>query len=323
MDGDRSFANRAATGRVGERCVALLMAVRNGEAYLDAQIATLARQRCSRIDLWISDDGSTDATLAIAARTAEEWSLGRVTLLAGPEKGFAENYRALLTNPEIDADYVAFCDQDDVWEDDKLSTAIEWLDAQPPGRPALYCSRTRIISADGEPIGESPLFARRPSFRNALVQSIAGGNTMVMNRAAHQAVREAASRTSFVSHDWWCYLIVTGIGGIVHYSPDSKIGYRQHGGNLVGENNSWRARMFRLRHLFRGRLKRWNEANLQGLEACSDMLTADATLTIGTFERARDGNLFERFAALRRSGVYRQTFLGQAGLHLACLFRKI
>ena len=94
--------------------------------------------------------------------------------------------------------------------------------------PALFCSRTRIITAEGEPAGFSPLFSKKPSFRNAIVQSIAGGNTMVMNRAARDIMLEASRRTGFVSHDWWCYLILTGVGGIVHYSPTAKIGYRQH-----------------------------------------------------------------------------------------------
>lgn len=310
---------RSVTGRR----VAVLMAVRNGERFLAVQIASILSQRMDEIDLWISDDGSEDGTDAIVERVARDWAKGSVHRFHGPRRGFAENYRALMTQRDIDADYVAFCDQDDDWEEDKLSTAIAWLERQPPGLPCLYCSRTRIINEDGESTGTSPLFPRQPSFRNALVQSIAGGNTMVMNRAAHVAVREASSRTSFVSHDWWCYQIVTGVGGTVHYSPDPKIGYRQHSGNLVGENNSWRARIFRLRSMAQGRFQRWNERNIAALCACRDMLTPEATRVVELFQGARKGPFWSRLIALRRSGVYRQTFLGHAGLYLACIVGKL
>ena len=98
-----------------------------------------------------------------------------------------------MTNPAIDGDYFAFCDQDDLWDEDKLAEALDWLEKQPADTPALYCTRTRTVDERGSEIGLSPLFRRRPSFRNAIVQSIAGANTMVMNKAAWLIVREASS----------------------------------------------------------------------------------------------------------------------------------
>lgn len=310
-------------GAVSGRRVAVLMAVHNGARFLDEQIASIAHQRVEHIDLWISDDGSKDRTKEIVAGVARDWKKGKVRALSGPLAGFAENYRTLMTRRDVDADYVAFSDQDDYWEADKLSAAIAWLDTQPADHPALYCSRTRIISEDGRMIGASPLFPRAPSFRNALVQSIAGGNTMVMNRAAHAVIREASDRASFISHDWWSYQIVTAVGGTVHYSPEPKIGYRQHDGNAIGANNSWRARMFRLYAMAEGRFKRWNEHNVVGLMACRDMLTPEARQILDMFQQIRDGGFFERLAVLHRSKLYRQTLLGQLGLYLACVLRKL
>ena len=81
-------------------------------------------------------------------------------------------------------------------------------------------------------------FGRRPCFSNALVQSVAGGNTMVMNRAAFDLLRKTSQRVSYVSHDWWAYIVVTGAGGAVRYVEDSGTRYRQHKGNLVGANRS-------------------------------------------------------------------------------------
>jgi len=312
-----------AEASASRRFVAVLMAVRDGERYLAQQLSSLACQRSVRIDLWISDDGSSDASVKIIREVAQTWTPGRVQLVDGPRSGFAENFRSLIVRADIEADFYAFCDQDDVWSDDKLAHAVEWLETQPPGHPALYCSRTRIISAEGETVAHSPLFRRAPSFRNALVQSIAGGNTMVMNRAAHAIVMEASRRSGFVSHDWWCYLIVSGAGGTVHYCPDSRIGYRQHEDNLVGQNNTWGARMSRLGFLIRGRFKDWNDANLAGLAACADLLTDDARQVLASFSESRSRKFPGRLRSLWRSGVYRQTVIGQFGLYVACAIGRL
>jgi hypothetical protein len=56
------------------------------------------------------------------------------------------------------------------------------------------------------------LFVFPPSFRNALVQSIAGGNTMVFNVALKRLI-ENAGPLDVPSHDWWVYILVTGSGG--------------------------------------------------------------------------------------------------------------
>jgi glycosyltransferase involved in cell wall biosynthesis len=307
----------------GEKRVAILLAIFNGAEFLQSQLETLARQTVTNLDIWASDDGSNDGSVSILECAERVWAKGSFHILEGPQMGFAENFRALLTNSEIEADYFAFCDQDDLWEEDKVADALEWLAAQDDQVPALYCSRTRSITVDGKKAGLSPLFPRMPGFRNAIVQSIAGGNTMVMNNAARKVIMEASRRTPFISHDWWCYLMVTGVGGVVHYSPIPKIGYRQHPRNLVGENNSWRARMSRLNYLMKGRFTGWNEANLNGLAACEDMLTAQALETVRLFAQARSKGLLARLSALVRSGVYRQTFFGQLGLYVACVLKRL
>ncbi len=160
------------------------------------------------------------------------------------------------------------------------------------------------MTADGTPIGQSPLFRKAPGFRNALVQSIAGGNTMVMNRAAFAIVRQSAERTSFVSHDWWCYMLVTGAGGRVIYSAEPHIGYRQHAGNVVGTNAGIFAKLARIRGLFGGRFAGWNARNIEALLRCRDLLRDDVVATIEKFDEAR------------RSGLY-------SPLHRALSFRRV
>jgi glycosyltransferase involved in cell wall biosynthesis len=297
--------------------VAIWLATRNGAAFLDEQLRSLEAQTHPSIDICASDDGSTDGTPAILSKWQTGWKKGAFDIREGPREGFAENFRSLLSNDEAEADFFACCDQDDLWEPHKLKAALAWMRRQDWSRPLLFCSRTLTISESGTPVGMSPLFSRQPSFRNALVQSLAGGNTMVLNRAARDIVATASRRARFVSHDWWMYQLVTGAGGIVHYSPEPLVRYRQHAENLVGANTSWNARLGRLRLLLGGQFARWNEMNLAGLEKNRDLLTKDAMTALDLFAEARKGSFFAAMASLRRSGVYRQTPQGTLALWAA------
>ncbi|MBW3096902.1 glycosyltransferase family 2 protein [Pseudohoeflea sp. DP4N28-3] len=302
--------------------VTVLLAVRNGERFLPDQLASLQAQSWPSIDVIAGDDGSEDRTPQIIQAFAKSWTRGRVHWQAGPKKGFAENFRHLITTADIRGEYVAFCDQDDLWRPDKLANAIAHLEKEPATLPALYCARTEAFSETGHR-ALSPLFSRPPSFENAMVQSIAGGNTMVMNRAAFELVRESARRTDFVSHDWWCYLMVTGHGGVVHYSPQADVFYRQHAHNLVGANNSLPARLARLRLLLGGRFRRWSDIHIAALRQCEDLLDPSHRQKFRHFVAARRGPVWRRLAHLRKSGVYRQTRAGQVSLFIASVFRLI
>jgi glycosyltransferase involved in cell wall biosynthesis len=302
--------------------LAVLIATRNGAPWLDEQLQSVAQQDWPAIDIWASDDGSTDATRQALSEWATRWKKGGFVILEGPRSGFAGNFRSLIANPLVDGDYVAFCDQDDVWLPEKTSAAVAAL--APHGeRPALYCGRTLVVDEQGRTMYPSPRFRRPPHFRNAIVQSIGGGNTMVMNRAAHHLLRRAAALTDFISHDWFSYLLVTGAGGVVTYSPDPHVRYRQHPGNLVGTNKGLAARWQRLRSAFGGRFVNWTDHNLTALEACRPLLTPDALETIRRFAEARRGYSLKRALSLRHSGVYRQTALGQVSLYAACVLGKL
>jgi len=304
-----------------DRTIAILLATFNGERFIDEQLNSIAHQTISKIDVYVSDDGSTDRTLDILQAWQRRWNKGRFEISAGPRRGFAENFRGLM-RIDRQADYLAFSDQDDVWDANKLEAAISWLD-RGGGGPALYVSRTRLIDSSGHFIGLSPLFARPPDFGNAMVKSVGGGNTAVMNRSAMVLVAESAQATSFVSHDWWCYLICTGAGGRVFYDPDPHMGYRQHDQNVVGRNSGWSARARRVVALLQGRFARWTDTNLDALKRCDKLLTEEANVTVQRFVTLRKKRGYIAVRGVRELGLFRQTFLGQLGLLLAAFIGKI
>lgn len=302
--------------------VAVLLATCNGEPFLAEQLQSLAMQTLPAIDIHVSDDASSDGTMRILTDWAQRWTKGAFTITQGPCKGFAENFRSLLANAQTQADFVAFCDQDDLWEPGKLEQAITWI-GHGKEQPRLFCSRTRLVDANGADAGHSAVFVRPPSFRNALVQSIAGGNTMVFNRAAHRLLAKASARASFISHDWWAYIIVTGSGGEVCYSTEPLVRYRQHRLNSVGANTSLQARLTRVKRLMSGQFSTWTAVNIKAIEANLDMLTAESLADFDHFRACRSGSMASRLHHLRASGVYRQSIAGDLALYTAVILGRL
>jgi glycosyltransferase involved in cell wall biosynthesis len=303
--------------------VAVLLCCKDGERFLAEQLDSLSAQTYSHWKLWVSDDGSQDDTLAIIQRFQAVCGEEKVSIIAGPGKGFAANFCTLTCRPDIEADYYAYADQDDIWYPEKIDRALNWLATIPSSVPALYCGRTCLVDETGRDLGLSPLFARHPSFANALVQSIAGGNTMMFNNAARALLLEAGPHLDVVSHDWWSYILVTGCGGMVFFDPHPTVRYRQHGRNLVGDNRSLPARLARLRMILRGGFRVWNTRNLTALQSMAWRLTSENRRIYEQFSTSRYQPLFSRLIRLRSSGVCRQSVAGDLALFAAAVFKKL
>jgi len=303
--------------------VAVLLCTRDGERYLAEQISSLERQTFQNFKLYVSDDGSSDSTVAMLNEYVERWGDDRIFVYRGPQKGFAQNFLSLSCKRNIQADYYAWCDQDDIWNDNKLEEAVRQLSSARQNEPALYCSRTELIDEEGKHIGFSPLFSRPANFRNALVQNIAGGNTMVFNHALMNLLREAGSEVTIVSHDWWAYMLVSGCGGRILYDSVPSVRYRQHGSNCVGSNAGVFEKIKRIKQLLRGRFRSWMDQNLVALEAVSHRFTAENAQTLEQFGAARKHSLIRRVLEVQRAGVYRQTFMGNLGLAVATLIHRV
>lgn len=303
--------------------VAILLSTYNGERFLEEQLNSLITQSHSGWTIYASDDGSTDGTLAILEDYRIKLGPERLTILAGPKQGFAKNFLSMVKNASIQADYFAFCDQDDIWLPERLSTAIARLQSIPNNQPALFCSRTRLIDEKGSPIGLSPLFSKPACFKNAIVQSIAGGNTMLFNNSARTLLANTHTEQTIISHDWWLYILVSGCGGHVHYSSQPLVNYRQHGNNLIGSNSSFRDRLVRIEKIFKGTFREWNESNLVGLSTFKEHLTPESLRAFVQFQECRHTSLLRRLALISSSGLYRQTAAGQLGLFIATIFKRI
>jgi glycosyltransferase involved in cell wall biosynthesis len=308
----------------------VLLATHNGERFLSQQWNSIAAQQGVRVVLHVGDDGSTDGTpqLLQSLAAAPGGAIAEVHWLqAPPRRSAARNFLALLADAvqcRPEARWFAFCDQDDIWLPGKLQAALAVLGRHGNDtRAALYGGRTIAVDEQDREGGLSPLFQRTPSFRNAIAQSIMGGNTMVLNRASALLLTDGAL-PEVVSHDWWSYQLVSGAGGFVHYDPVPFVRYRQHANNAVGSNLGWRARMFRLARLLRGDFRGWNDLHMRALQDRAAVLTDENREVLQAFVLARQAWLpWQRAAWLRRSGVFRQTRGEQLMLWVACLLRRM
>ena len=303
--------------------VAILMGTKNGERFIAEQLDSLAAQTHQNWILYVSDDGSNDNTLRILNDYQSQWPVGKLIIKQGPMQGFCVNFLSMACDPNIKADYYAFCDQDDVWLASKLVVAIQNISQhQDDGAPYVYSGRTLYVNESLEKIGCSPLFAFPRTFRNALIQNIAGGNTMIFNQGVKNAL-EKVGVVNHPSHDWWVYQLVTGIGGIVYYDPIPQTLYRQHKNALVGGNNSFLARVERISMVFRGDFRRWSDKNIEILCIAKPWLTHGSKETLDLFKKMRCASLKDRFRLLEVAGLYRQTWRGTISLLIAALLKKI
>jgi len=301
---------------------AILLGTKNGAPFVEEQLQSFIAQSHCKWRLYVSDDQSTDETLGIIRRFAETHKLC-ISIRQGPNDGLARNFITLAQDPSINAAFYAFSDQDDVWFTTKLERAIEALRQIPPSLPAMYCSRTEIVDEHQNHRGYSPIPNKPPSFKNALVQNICAGNTMVFNCAAKRLL-EAAGGVQVVLHDWWVYLAVSGAGGIVIYDPHPTLKYRQHANNMVGFNRSLKARALRLKMRLKGRQRGWNETNISALRKISALLNLDSQKALEHFATARSKpSAVARVYYLLKSGVYRQAVSSQLALILAACIKRI
>nr|WP_275888359.1 glycosyltransferase [Sulfitobacter sp. DFL-23] len=289
----------------------MLMATRNGAAHLPAQLASLAAQIHRNWQLWVSDDGSQDATRAIIldfARTHD------VRLIDGPQRGAVANFMHLLCHPELPPAPAALSDQDDIWLPDKLARAVTALTRT--DAPVIYGGSSVHITNNDKPVGTSPKWPRGPSFENALLQNVVSGHSTVLNPTALDIVRRAGVPAGIAFHDWWLYQLLTGAAARVVLDTQTVLHYRQHTDNVMGSFRGPLAR--RLGLMLDGTFGGWMAVNMAALQA-TDVLTPAARAKIETVLTAP-----RRLArALNQTGTHRQNRADNAALFAVAVLGRI
>lgn len=236
--------------------IRILMATRNGEEHLDHQLDSIARQTHQNWTLLVADDGSSDGTLAVLQDFVEAHP-GRLMLadFASPVKSPKANFLRLLGIAPQDSPYVAFCDQDDVWDEDKLAlllaAILELEDEHGPDTPCLAYSDLMVVDDRLGVLSDSFMaqIKSKPdsvTFGQLLLEnSIPGCATLINGALLRLAQKHSGSLDGIIMHDWWLALIAAGSGRIA-YVPRALVYYRQHERNAAGS-----VRRGSLRHIVR------------------------------------------------------------------------
>ena len=221
--------------------VAVLMATHNGEAYLSSQIESILSQTYSDWTLTISDDLSSDQTRDIIKRYA--FGNSKIDLLdvANEPLGAKANF-ARLIRQRSDARYAMFCDQDDVWDTNKIELTMremQRLEKQHGSEvPLLVFTDMRVVDSNQKQIDASfeaysRLDPSRVEFNQLLAQSVAAGCTMMANQPLLVLFNETENLEMVIMHDWWLSLIASAFGFIGHVD-EATSSYRQHDSNAIG-----------------------------------------------------------------------------------------
>lgn len=196
--------------------VNVLISTYNGEKYIKEQIDSVLSQSYPSVRIYVRDDGSSDNTMEILRGYARK---GQIRLLHGKNVGYGRSFGRLLKAAE-EGDYWAFCDQDDVWLPDKVKWAVEWLEKQPDGVPALFGSSYELTD---ETLQVTTGIVGPPrytlDFRRSLTDCVYMGFAMTFNRPL-RTLMLAGNMDRITSHDWWAQILAQRFG--IHYF-DSRI----------------------------------------------------------------------------------------------------
>ena len=233
--------------------VGVLMSTYNGEKYIQEQLDSIFDQKDVDVRLFVRDDGSSDATLDILSEYAERFCVK--ILKDGTNVGPGESFMRLVYEyaHEPDLNYFAFADQDDIWLDNKLITAINSISNSGFEGPVLYCSN-QYIYEDGKINGERYTEKQSIELIPHMTLNTISGCTFVFNKELAFLVADADKPESRIIkyrlHDSWIMLVAIVCGHVI-YDESSHMLYRIHSENVVGvKKDSFKEKYHKLQRMF-------------------------------------------------------------------------
>lgn len=295
--------------------ICVLMSTYNGEEYVFDQITSvLAQEGNFSLTCLVRDDGSTDGTVRILKRIADEYS-PRVSLLIGNNIGLNNSFLELLEHVEPN-DYYAFCDQDDIWLPHKISRAISSIGSNDSSKPLLYASRSIVCDKNLVPLGLTRKASKPIVIENALIQNVCPGHTQVFNEALRSIVLEKTTeRNNIYYYDSWlaCF---AALYGEVLFDSVPQVLYRQHEKNRLGSGTGSVGRGLRSlqrvkdARLYLRQVTSFFEANMDEIDRVSNL--SSFCRMVGTPVSV------ERLKVVMLSPVFRQSWWET--LLIKCLF---
>ena len=280
--------------------ISIAMATYNGARYLPDQLGTIAEQTVPPDELVVSDDQSSDGTLAILAEFARTAPFEVHVHQNSDRLGYIRNFRRAAGLCR--SDLVSFCDQDDWWRNDKLEVVRAAFDHSDT---LLVYHNARVVDENRE--GEGPLHYRDREESQLAVAPLSPWHhafgmaqtfRSTLRRFDHlwdRSLSQISDQVDILSHDHW-YMFLALVFGRVRFLDEMLVDYRQHGGNAVGSDPGGlrsRSRLLsRLEHY-----GRQDERSAAAARSRADVLRAIAAEDAGLRGKAEAvAAHYERFA---------------------------
>ena len=211
--------------------VLVLLSSYNGEKYISEQLESLLNQTIP-VFILIRDDGSTDNTVSIINEFIKKYD--NIKLITGNNIGFFKSFNALIFNKTVDEfEYIAFCDQDDVWLPEKLEKALLKIKENYNSQiPFLYFSNMTLTDENLKKYGYRNKRSLKVTPYSALVNCPCAGCTMVFNNSAVKLYR-IGEKGQMPFHDYHMLCVCLFMGRVI-YDHNTYILYRQHDHNTIG-----------------------------------------------------------------------------------------
>ncbi|NKB34514.1 MAG: glycosyltransferase [Pseudomonadales bacterium] len=232
--------------------IAILLSTYNGAKFLQEQLDSLLNQTYLNTVIVIRDDCSSDPTPELVSHYADSHP-DKIHVVAndnqnlGASGSFSFLIEYVLANKpllQLDAAYMMFCDQDDVWYSDKIEKQVkailaveaEGSEDESDGVPVLVHTDLQVVSEENQAIAESlvryqGLEIERNRFSNMVISNLVTGCTTLINEPlARKAVPVSGQA---IMHDWWLALVAAAFGKVIFLDAPS-VHYRQHGSNTIG-----------------------------------------------------------------------------------------
>jgi glycosyltransferase involved in cell wall biosynthesis len=219
--------------------ISVAMATYNGEKYLRDQLNSLAKQSRPPYEVVVCDDGSTDMTTQILREFAATAPFSVNIYINDSNLGFADNF--LKAAGLCQGDWIAFCDQDDVWMPNKLARVEETI-GRYPGDELVLIGHTSLIAnerleLDGRRLPDNC----RDSYVRCASQfgfyCIAGFSMIfraILVKEFNAALRPRVYQPQALmprGHDEWISMLANAIGDMANISEPLAI-WRRHDDSL-------------------------------------------------------------------------------------------
>ena len=212
--------------------ISVAMAVYNGEAYLKQQLDSLLQQQYPATEIIILDDCSTDDSANIIQQFVSP-NIPIHYYKNEVNKGPLYTFRKLVSY--CTGDYIAFCDQDDIWLPNKLDICMQQMQLLPTQLPAVVFTDLSLINNNNQIIQASfwkyyGIYPQQTSFANVLFNNVITGCSTLINKAMAQEINRMPDEA--ILHDHWIALIAYSFGQF--YSLDTPtVLYRAHNNSVT------------------------------------------------------------------------------------------